>query len=150
MAPPLVPASGHGAEMAIELDPDVPDDYTTVGRYTGDFGGNFGGSSFDLRSHDRDIVGYVPGMADPGPWTLSVNYVYGDATHATLKQRAIDRRRFKVRFRGPGGLASIDETIVSGFMESWTRTAPVDGVQTAEGTFRPDGETYLVDGVSII
>lgn len=142
-------ASGHGAEMAIEVDPvGDPGVYTVVGALSSDTAPSYSRNAHERIAHNNDIDFHEQGILRRGELSISVFYDYDDAVHETLIGHLLAGTFFKLRFRGPGGLASTDETIYDGFLTGWSETDPVDGVRTAAGTYRPSGP-FTRNGVVI-
>lgn len=141
---------GHGAKIAVELDPvgaqgvftDVPE-----------LGDNINWPSFrvpetDVTSHNDDIDSWVPGVLMREPLTFGVNYVPGNAVHEFLRDGPLTKLKFGVRLRTKDDTAT-DQVIASGFVQNFgPQEFPVrEGVRKAQVTIRLSGP-MIVDGVS--
>ncbi len=147
-------AAGHGATIAMELDPtSAQGTFTTIAELNGDIGWpGLSRPETDTTIHQEDIDSYVLGVLQRDPLTVSVNWIFDDNTHdhATgLVKAIIDNELRGFRVRGPGGSADSDEWIMSGRVQQVSRTDPVrEGVRTSEVTIRMSGP-MIIDGVTV-
>lgn len=145
---------GHGATIAIELDPTgAQGTFTTVAELNGDI--NWPPLQRDWTEttpHQDDIDDGVTGVLTRGELSFSVNFIFDDETHdhlTGLQQKIVDDELFGVRMRGPGGSANTDEWIASGHVVGFTQTSPVrSGARTADVTIRLRKQ-MRIDGVAI-
>lgn len=143
---------GHGALLAVELDPVANAGvFTTVGELVGDISMGYNRPETEVTPHNEDIDSWIMGVLRREPIDMSVNYIYGDSVHDQLRTHIFDRRLFGVRFLGPsaGAGTAVDEVICSGYLSNFMETNPVrEGARTAEITFRASGP-MIVDGATV-
>lgn len=144
----MPPVAGTKTLLAAELDPvGAPDVYTTVGELNDTLDVNMTRNMIEALIHNSTVDRYIPSdIIRRESIEIGVNYIYGSATHEALKSHFLDGQEFKIRMRGPQGLADTDEIIMSGFLESWMESNPIDDRRTVRGTFRPSGP-FTIDGV---
>lgn len=146
--------AGHGATIAIELDPTgSPGVFTTIAELNGDIvWPELNRPETETTPHQDTIDDWVLGRLGRGPLTFSVNYIFNDQTHdhlTGLYKKIIDNELFGVQLRGPGGSANTDEWIASGHVQAITQTAPVrEGVRTSDVTIRLR-KAQKIDGVTV-
>lgn len=146
--------AGHGALVAIELDPSgAQGTFTTVSELNGDITWpELNRPESETTPHQDTIDDYVLGRLGRGPLTFGVNFIFDDQTHdhlTGLYQKMIDNEMFGIRLRGPGGTANTDEWIASGQVQSITQVSPVrEGARTCEVTIRLRKQ-QKVDGVLV-
>lgn len=147
--------AGHGATIAIELDPvGAQGVFTTVNQLNGDISWGFNRPEEDVTGHQDDIDTYSLGVFSRDPLTFGINYIFDDPTHSFStvnaeqglggKLRSNDCYGF--RFRGPEGSEGVDEWLASGQTQAFVRNNPVRvGAQTADVTIRASG-AMMFDG----
>lgn len=146
--------AGHGATIAIELDPVVsPGVFTVVAELNGDI--QWPGlqrPETEVTPHQDTIDSYVLGRLGREALTFSTNYVFDDSTHdhlTGLQAKIIDNELFGVRILGPNGSANTDEVICSGQVQAITHVDPVrEGARTAQVTIRLS-KAQKIDGVLV-
>jgi hypothetical protein len=136
-----IAVSGHGAIIAIELDPDgAQGAFTAVAELNGDI------SEPELMlgveettPHNDTMDSYVPdGRVQRGTVSFDINYIYGNAGHTALRRKVLDREFFGMQILGPGGVAGGDEIICSGYITNFGVVNPVrSGARSASVTFQP-------------
>lgn len=144
------PEGGHGALIAITLDPVAsPNVFTTILHQTGNNPFKFTRGSTETTPHnftwDYHIVSRVR-MRDVIP--VTGNYIHGDSTHDGVRDLVLTDPPTTVGFRltGPSGSAT-DAVQFSGQFLSWGLDHPRgDGVRTFTADFRPSGNEVRVDG----
>lgn len=148
-----IAVAGHGATLAVELDPVAsPGVFTTIAELNSDLTGlGLSRPETNVTPHEDTIDSWVTGVLMREPWTVSVNYIHGNATHDALRGFMLENdpadRRTGFRFRGPQGTSGVDEIIASGEVTSWNETNPVrEGARTAEVTMRMS-KAMKIDGV---
>lgn len=147
-------ASGHGATVAIELDPvGAPGVFTVVSELNGDIGWpGMNRPESETTPHQDDIDDWVLGRLGRDPLTFTVNYIFDDQTHdhlTGLQKKILDNQLFGIRIRGPEGTDDTDEWIGSGQVSSFNHTDPVrEGARSAEVTIRLRKQ-MKIDGVLI-
>lgn len=145
--------AGHGATLAMELDPTGAQGvFTVVSELASDIDGlALSRSSTEVTPHEDDIDSYVHGVLKRDPLTFTCNFIYGGATHTGakgLRDNIITGTRFGIRFRGVGGTDDTDEIIASGEVINWKEVNPArEGARSAEITFQPS-KAFIVDGVT--
>jgi hypothetical protein len=142
--------AGHGATIAMELDPTGSQGvFTVIAELNSDLTGlGLSRPTTDVTPHQDTIDSHVSGVLRREPWTFTVNYVYADTTHDGLRTALLTQERTGFRFRGTGGTTDTDEIIASGEVTSWNETNPVrEGARTAEVTVIASKE-MIVDGTS--
>jgi hypothetical protein len=146
--------AGHGALIAIELDPTgAPGSFTTVAELNGDISWpELNRPETEVTTHQDDIDQWILGRLGRGALTFSVNFIFDDTTHdhlTGLQQKIIDNEIFGVRMRGPGGTTDTDEWISSGQVQAIKQVSPVrEGARTADVTIRLS-KRQKVDGVFV-
>jgi hypothetical protein len=145
------PVSGHGVDVAVELDP-VGDqgNFTTLGRLSSDFALNFERGVADAWSHDKGFqVKVVSSLLQGCEWNLSHWRVYGDTSQDGVKDLFLANTITGVRVTGVsnGAGPGVDEVISSGQFSSYNDSMPVgpDGVRQIECMFQPS-DTIKIDG----
>lgn len=139
------PQAGHGALIAIELDPVAqPGVFTTIAKLNGDINWpSLSRPSDETTGHDENIDSYVVGSLTRAELTWGMAYLYDNATHdfeTGLGAKIVANEFFGIRVRGPQSVSDADEWIMSGQMTELTQTAPVrSGARAADATFRPSG-----------
>lgn len=143
--------AGHGATIAVELDPTLsPGVFTSVGELNGDIAWpSLSVPETNVTAHNDNIDFYVPGVLQREALTFTVNYVFDDSVHEVFVASVLDKTIRGWRLRGPGGSASTDEWIASGFVQNiGPITHPVrEGARTAQVTVRFSGP-MIVEGVA--
>jgi len=146
--------AGHGALIAIELDPSGSQGvFTTVAELNGDITWpELNRPETETTPHQDDIDDYVLGRLGRGALTFGVNFIFNDQTHdhlTGLYKKIIDNEFFGLRLRGPGGSANTDEWICSGQVQAITQVSPVrEGARTCEVTVRLRKQ-QKIDGVAV-
>lgn len=141
--------AGHGALIAMELDPDAsPGIFTTIAELNGDITEpSYSRPETEVTPHQDTIDSWVIGSLRREPMTFSVNYIFDEPTHSStgtggtggLQAKIIANKFFGVQFLGPssGAGPGVDEIIASGFVTGFVATDPVrEGPRTAEVTVR--------------
>lgn len=144
-----IAVAGHGATLAIELDPvGAPGVFTTIAELNGDLTGlGLSRPVTETTPHEDDIDSHVTGVLKREPWSFTVNYIHANTTHDALREAILTQLRMGFRFRGPGGTDNTDEIIASGEVTAWNETNPVrEGARTAEVT-AVMSKAMKVDGV---
>lgn len=144
--------SGHGATVAVELDPSGSQGvFTTIAELNGDIQEpGLNRPETEVTPHQDTIDSFVMGRLGRDPVTISVNYIFNDTSHSGLRDHIKDNVFFGVRILGPGAVAGsgTDEIIASGHVQNITITNPVrEGARTAEITLRLS-KAQIVDGVT--
>lgn len=142
---------GHGATIAMELDPQgAPGVFTTIAELNGDI--NEPGLSrpwTETTPHQDTIDSGVTGRLGREPLTFSVNWIFNDTTHVALRDAIIDNQFTGFRILGPGGSAGSDEIIASGFVTNIGVTNPVrEGARSGEITVQLS-KAQKVDGTIV-
>lgn len=133
---------GHGATIAIELDPvGSPGIFTEVSELNGDINWpTLERPWSETTPHQDNIDDGVLGRLGRGELTFGTNYIFDDETHdisTGLYSKIVDNEFFGIRMRGPSGTSDVDEWIASGQVASITQTSPVrEGARTSEVTIR--------------
>lgn len=146
--------AGHGALIAIELDPTGSQGtFTTVAELNGDIQEpGYNRPETEVTPHQDTIDSWVTGRLGRDPVTFSVNFIHDNNTHdhlTGLENKIINNENFGIQFLGPGGTAGTDEIIASGFVTNLTITNPVrEGARTAEVTIRLSKQ-QITDTVSV-
>lgn len=134
--------AGHGATIAIELDPvSSPNVFTVVSELNGDIQWpELNRPETETTPHQDTIDDYVLGRLGRGPLTFGTNYIFDDETHDAstgLYAKIISNEFFGVRMRGPSGTTDTDEWIASGQVQAISQVSPVrEGARTQEVTIR--------------
>lgn len=146
--------AGHGATVAMELDPTLsPGVFTTIAELNGDITfPQLSRAETEVTPHQDHIDSWVLGILTRGPLTLAVNYIYNDQTHDHLTGLISSIASNEVRgfrIRGPKGTTNTDEWIASGQVQQvGPITNPVrSGARTAQVSIRLSGP-MKIDGVS--
>jgi len=146
--------AGHGALIAIELDPTGAQGvFTDVAELNGDITWpELNRPETETTPHQDDIDDYVLGRLGRGALSFGTNFIFNDSTHdhlTGLYQKIIDNEFFGIRMRGPGGSANTDEWIASGQVQAITQVSPVrEGARTCEVTIRLRKQ-QIIDGVAV-
>lgn len=146
--------AGHGATIAMELDPSgAQGTFTVIAELSEDIvTPDLMRVNTEVTPHQDTIDSHVMGILKRGELQFGVNYIYNDSTHDHLTgfQYAIlnDERR-GYRLLGPNGSANTDEWIVSGNVATFGPIQnPVrEGARTARVAIRLSGP-MIVDGVA--
>lgn len=143
--------SGHGASIAMETDPSgAPYVFSLIGEIRGNVTYKHNLASTETTPHNGIVDTYTPdGRITRDAVTITVNYIYHNAAtyHKLLKQFFHAKTYFRIRIRGPLGVANDDETIYWGFVESFQENNNErSGSREAVYVFRPTG-AMTVDGV---
>ena len=147
-------ASGHGATIAIELDPaGAPGDFTVVAELNGDIEWpGLNRPSTEVTPHQDTIDSFVTGRLGRKPLSFSVNYVFDDETHdhlTGLQAKIIAKEFFGIRLRGPNGTTDTDEVIASGEVTEISHTDPVrEGARSSKVTIMLS-KRQKIDGVFV-
>lgn len=146
--------SGHGATIAMELDPSgSPGSFTTIAELNGDImPPGLNRPETEVTPHQDTIDSWVTGRLGREAVTFSVNFIFNDQTHdhsTGLQSMIINKTRFGLRFLGPSGTTDTDEIIASGEVTNFQPTAPVrEGARTADVTVRLS-KAQKIDGTVI-
>lgn len=143
--------AGHGATIAIELDPVAsPGVFTTIAQLNGDISIGLNRPEEDVTGHNDDIDTHTLGVLARDPLAFTVNFIFDDQTHDHLTGligKLRDNECIGVRVRGPVGSAAddgTDEWLGSGQVQSFNQTNPVRvGARTAECTIRMSGPMFF-------
>jgi hypothetical protein len=140
--------AGHGATIAIELDPvGAQGVFTTVAQLNGDITVGLSRPEEDVTSHNDDIDTYTLGVLMRDVLTFGINFIFNDQTHDHLTGligKLRDNECFGVRYRGPAGAPASDEWIGSGQVSTFNVTNPVRvGARTAECGIRLSGPMFF-------
>lgn len=145
------PVSGHGVDVAVELDPaGAQGTFTTLGRLSADFVAEITRGVADAFSHDKRIsVKVVSSLIELGEWDLSHWRVYGDTSQDGVKDLFLANTITGVRITGVsnGAGPGVDEMIASGQFSSYNDSMPVgpDGIRQIECMFQPS-DSIKIDG----
>lgn len=146
--------SGHGATIAIELDPTLsPGVFTTVAELNGDITWpGLNRPATEVTPHQDTIDSHVTGRLGREPLSFTVNYVFDDETHDSttgLQAKIIANEFFGVRLRGPNGTTGSDEIIASGHVTAITHVDPVrEGARSSQVTMVLS-KAQKIDGVVV-
>lgn len=153
MALPSLAIAGHGALIAMELDPTgMPGVFTTIAELNGDISfPELNRPETEVTPHQARIDTWILGRLGRGPLSFSVNHIFDDETHDHLTGLIYAVRTNEIRgfrFRGPDGSANTDEWIASGQVQkAGSIMHPVrEGARTSEVTVRLSGP-MIIDGV---
>lgn len=140
--------SGHGATIAIELDPVVSQGaFTTIAQLNGDITIGLNRPETDVTSHNDDIDTWSLGVLMRDPLSFGINFIFDEPTHDHLTGligKLRDNECMGVRFRGPAGTVDTDEWLGSGQVQAFAQTNPVrTGARTAECTIRMSGPMFF-------
>src|SRR5688572_23942084 len=102
-----IAVAGHGATLAIELNPSgAPGVFTVIAELNGDLTGlGLERPETEVTPHQDTIDSWVTGVLRRQPWSFTVNYIYANTTHDALRDFILARTRTGFRFRGPAGSA---------------------------------------------
>lgn len=145
--------AGHGATIAMELDPTgSAGAFTVIAELNGDISPPaLSRNAEEVTPHQDNIDSHVLGVLRREPLTFSVNFIFDDQTHDHLTGliNAIKTNEVRGwRIRGPGGSADTDEWISSGQVSNFAEVNPVrDGARTAEVSVVMSGPA-IKDGVA--
>lgn len=145
---------GHGATIAIELDPTGAQGvFTVVAELNGDITWpELNRPETETTPHQDDIDDWVMGRLGRGPLSFTVNFIFNNSTHdhlTGLYHMIIDNVLFGIRMRGPGGASNTDEWIASGHVQAISQVSPVrEGVRSSEVTIRLRKQ-MKIDGVLV-
>lgn len=145
--------TGHGATIAMELDPSSSQGtFTVIAELASDITGlGLSRPTSDVTPHQDTIDSHVSGVLQREPWTFTVNYIHGNSTHTgtgSLRDAILNQTRTGFRFRGKDGSSGDDEIIASGEVTSWNENNPVrEGARTAEVTIVVS-KAMILDGTS--
>lgn len=144
---------GHGASLAVELDPvGSQGTFTVVGELADVKPPTLMRTATETTIHNENIDSQITGVLRRDPMTFTINFIHDNTTHdhtAGIMKLLIDNTVAGWRYRGPGGTAGDDEWIMSGQIESFDRTVPArEGVQTADVSVRLSGP-MIIDAVTI-
>lgn len=143
--------SGHGASIAMETDPTgAPYVFSAIGEIRGNVTYKHNLASTETTPHNGNMDTYTPdGRITRDAITITVNYLYGipGTYHKLLKDFKHSKTWFRLRIRGPQGVAGSDEVIYWGFLESFQENNNErTGAREAVFVYRPSGPMTL-DGV---
>lgn len=140
---PSLATAGHGALIAMELDPTgAPGTFTTIAELNGDITEpGLSRPETDVTGHNNNIDHYIFGVLQREPVTFSLNWIFDHETHdheTGLKAKIIDNEIFGLRMSGPGGTLPV---IMSGAVTNISGPMnPVrEGARTTDVTFRASG-----------
>ena len=146
--------AGHGATIAMELDPTgAPAVFTVIADLNGDIVmPELTRGEEEVTPHDDTIDSWVHGVLSRGPLTFGVNYRFAADTHDHLTgfiEAIILNETRGFRLRGPAGTVDTDEWIMSGKVQNVgpitnpVRTGARQGSVTVRmsGPMKIDGQT---------
>ncbi len=145
-----VPA--HGTLLEMEADPTgMPGVFTEIAEIIEIDGPHTSREQTETTPHNATISQHTSsGRLLQGPISLGLNYLNANATHdaaAGLKKALYDNETRGYRFVGPGGMAGVDEFIVSGKVMNFVTQNPVrSGQRQATLEIQPSG-LMIDDGV---
>ena len=144
---------GHGALIAMELDPaGAPGVFTTVAELSEEITDvTLMRNEVDVTAHNDTIDHWkLSSILRREPFSFGLGFKYDNNTHdhlTGLKHKLLNNTLTGFRLRGPSGTTDTDETIMSGYVQSMSRTFPLDaGKLGANVTIRMTGP-WKVDGV---
>lgn len=156
MAGNTEPIAGHGALVAITLDPDVSV-FTTVPELFCQIDWGHDHDTADVTPHNKVVDVHIvsPVMKRPER-TLTLNFEHGNPVHAKLQEFSLPNAdstltKIGMRFTAPGETqgSAVDEIIESGFIKSFKVGHPlganarkVDIIWRATGAMLIDGELF--------
>lgn len=143
--------SGHGATIAMELDPVAAQGvYTVIAELNGDIQEpGLNRPWTETTPHQDTIDSGVTGRLGRDPLTFTVNWIFDDTSHVALRDAIIENLFTGFRIRGPGGSAGVDEILASGFVTNISVTNPVrEGARSGEVTVQLS-KAQIVDGVVV-
>lgn len=143
--------SGHGATIAMELDPvGTPGVFTVVAELNGDIQEpGLQRPWTETTPHQDTIDSGVTGRLGRDALTFTVNWIFDDTTHVGLRDAIIDNTFTGFRVRGPGGTVDTDEIIASGHVTNIRVTNPVrEGARSGEIEVRLS-KAQKVDGTIV-
>jgi len=125
----------------------TPSTFTVIGELGDITGPGLMRNEFDATPHNRDIDSFVMGVLRREPITFPVFFHKDNPTHdhlTGLENAIITNSYDGYKLTTPDG----GEIILSGFVRNVDKTAPVDGIQTANVTIRASGP-FVLNGVVI-
>ena len=147
--------AGHGATIAMELDPTgSPGTFTVIADLNGDIvQPELSRPEEEVTPHDDTIDSWVSGGLTRGPLTFGVNYRFAHGTHDHLTgfiDAIILNETRGFRLRGPAGTVDTDEWIMSGKVQNvGPITNPVrSGARQGTITVRFSGP-MIIDGITV-
>lgn len=146
------PESGHGALLAVTLDPaSSPNVFTTIAQLNSSIDFTWTHDSTEITPHNERMSRNITSrVIKRGPIDFEVNYIHGDTTHDGLRDifLADPPTTIGVQFTGPSGSTG-DRYIMSGEIINWSLMHPVrSGERKAKMSFQPSG-AMRVDGTLI-
>lgn len=143
--------AGHGAVIAMELDPSgSPGVFTEIGELNGDLAWpELSRREDEATPHNDTIDSYTFGVLSRGPLQFSVNFIFDDGNHdhsTGLVNALVDNERRGFRLTGPNQTpgSGTDEWICSGNVTNFQPTHPVRvGTRTADFTVRMSGPQII-------
>lgn len=145
--------AGHGATLAVELNPvSSPGVFTVLAELTNDFKRpKLTRGTTETTPHNVNISRFSVGYGVWGQVQAVCNYLYDNGTqdHLTgVKYLHAHNTVCGIRMRGPTGTTNTDEMIVSGQWLSWEITDPnkAGAPRQIMFDFQPSGN-YIEDGV---
>lgn len=145
------PVSGHGVNVAVELDPSgAQGTFTVLGYLSSDFVNEMTRGVANAYAHDKTISNkVVSSIMELGQWDLTHLRVYGNASQDGVRDLFLANTLTGVRITGvsDGAGPGIDELIASGQFSSYNDNMPVgpDGIRTVECMFEPS-DAIKIDG----
>ena len=137
--------SSHGT--IIEIKPAGSSTWTTIAEVGDMQMPGYSRNEFDITSHNKNIDSYVLGVLRRDPVTFPLFFNKAIASQVLLQTAMLDSvvttnmtNGFRITATDGGVL------IFSGGVKEMKRTAPVDGVATANVVLRATGN-FLLDGV---
>lgn len=140
------PIAGHGATIAITLDPvGAPGVFTTIAQAQDISGIGMSRGETEVTAHDQTIDRWVLSKRIVrDPLTGTVNFVFDDTTHIYLQEALEVGDVIGVQIRGPQGSSGSHEWLGSGEVQKFGPVMyPVrEGVATAEFALRLSGPMW--------
>lgn len=121
-----VASTGIVVERALLASPTV---FTVIGEVTNVDPGGISRNKIETSTHNDGSESHVLGITRQDDPTFTINYVGGDATHASLLADVAGNVKNQWQIRYPSGVKRTGPARVSRFK---FLGAPVDGVQGAE------------------
>lgn len=143
-----VPVSGHGAQLAVTLDPvSAPDEFTQITRIEGNLPpANANPIVTKFTTHDRNIDNVVLGPDQHVDSSFVLHYVAADPTHPYLYQCKLNKTRTNFLWTFGTGVGSDGGVMKYGYVSVFDfMNESGGGTQRANVTIVWDGE-YWVDG----